>query len=137
LGCQWYVILYKGRWIHSWNVTISFFPANTVNFWMNRHLTGKSNSGDQCLLVGKETRFPGTRESTSMVFTTDVKKETWLGLTEVYCQHSLCNCRYNQGNTPPLSKSFTKVPVCISSFTRQVFTMWQCNFWHTIWSFQN
>lgn len=38
---------------------------------------------------GNLSRFPGTRESTSLDFTTDVKEETQLGPTEVYSASSI------------------------------------------------
>jgi len=61
------------------NVTIGF-SCNTVNFGLNGHLNrqlGESNSWRALLGCGNgnSSRFPGTRGSTSMVFTTDVKEE--------------------------------------------------------------
>ena len=61
-------------------VTISF-SCERCNFWLNGELNwqlGKSSSGEHCFACGNgiSSRIPGTRGSTSMVFTTDVKEET-------------------------------------------------------------
>ena len=62
------------------HVTIGF-SCERCNFWLNGELNwqlGKSSSGEHCFACGNgiSSRIPGTRGSTSMVFTTDVKEET-------------------------------------------------------------
>lgn len=78
-----------------WVVTIGFFSCEDMFFLLTlqylaerrfKLTTGESNSEENCFAWGNRnsSRFPSTRESTSMVSTTVVMEETWLGPTVFY-----------------------------------------------------
>ena len=102
--------------------------ACMYKFLMKRHLTKNwcnlTLESTACLRKRKFVMIPGTRGSTSMLFTTDVKEET-LGPTVVYS--ALVNTNRNRRRTrrcnPRNRKSLTNALVYISSIPRQVLTI--------------